>query len=230
MRATENVMLKINDTITRHFERPALRWLCRNLPQWVSSNMLTGLGVAGAALSFLGYVLSAQNAGFLLLAIGGLVVNWLGDSLDGSLARYRAQERPKFGFFLDHMTDTLSIGLIALGMGLSPYAHLTSALAVLIAYYLMVILSMVTCLVTEVFQISFSGAGPTEIRLVIILFTGVAAMHQPPANLPWGGLGLTVYDVIMLSVTAVLIVACAVQAAITARQLARVDPPRNRVG
>jgi phosphatidylglycerophosphate synthase len=145
--------------------------------------MLTLLGVIGAGMSFCGYWLSHHGEAWLWLAVVGIAINWLGDSLDGSLARFRKAERSRYGFFLDHMTDTLSMALIGIGIGLSPYVHLASAGIVLMVYYLMMILSLTTCLATGNFRISFNGIGPTEIRLFIIAFT-LAAMISRAAMSP----------------------------------------------
>ena len=219
-------MQRVNETLTGPAERRVLAWLCRNLPRWATSDMLTSLGVLGAAVACLGYAMSGEGYGYLWLAIAGIVVNWFGDSLDGSLARHRAAERPKYGFFLDHMTDTLAIGLIALGIGLSPHALLASGLAVLLGYYAMVILSMVTCVVTGVFQISFGRVGPTEIRLVIIACT-LFGIFLPIPVFRWQGLELTVYDLIIVAVTALLVLTCLLQSAKTLGELAEIDPPKR---
>jgi archaetidylinositol phosphate synthase len=219
-------MQRVNDTLTGAAERRVLAWLCRRVPGAVTSDMLTALGVVGAGIACAGYALSDRGNGFLWMAIGGIALNWLGDSLDGSLARHRQAERPKYGFFLDHMTDTLAIGLIALGMGLSPYVLLASGLAVLLGYYAMVILSMATCLVTGVFRISFNRLGPTEIRLVIIACT-VYGIYVPTPTYKWSGLVMSVYDLIILSVTALLVLTCIWQSAKTLRELAKVDPVRR---
>ncbi|MCJ2180603.1 CDP-alcohol phosphatidyltransferase family protein [Novosphingobium album (ex Hu et al. 2023)] len=186
--------------------------------------MLTSLGVAGAAVSLCGYWASASDAGWLWVAIGGLAINWLGDSLDGSLARHRNAERPRYGFFIDHMTDTLAMALIAIGIGLSPYADLTCAMAVLLAYYVLVIFSMANCIATGVFRITFNGVGPTEIRLVIMACTASAAL-MPIPRYQVGIYMLTVFDLIMLVFAAVMMVMCAQQAIKTARALAVEEPP-----
>lgn len=216
-------MQRINDTITGRMERPLLAWLCARLPGWITSDMLTGLGVVGAAISFAGYTLSARAPAFLCLACAGIALNWFGDSLDGSLARYRKAERPKYGFYLDHMTDTFAMALIAIGVGLSPYASLTSGMAVLLGYYVMVILAMVTSHATGVFQISFNGLGPTEIRLFIIACT-LCAIALPMPVFDVLGLAMTVYDVIMLTLTGLLVILCLREMARTLRALAIQEP------
>lgn len=219
-------MLRLNDTITGGLERPLLKWLCERLPRWVTSDMLTALGVVGASVSFAGYALSDRGTGFLWAACAGLVLNWYGDSLDGTLARRLKAERPKYGFFLDHMTDTFAMALIAIGIGLSAHTHLICAMAVLLAYFLMVILTMATSIATGVFQIGYGGLGPTEIRLFILACT-IAAILFPTPAWDWRGVSVTLYDVILLAVSALLTLMCGAQTVRTARALAIQDPPRR---
>jgi phosphatidylglycerophosphate synthase len=219
-------MERIQDAVTARSERVVLDWLCRHMPRWVTSDMLTALGVAGAAMSFLGYWQSFRHPGFLFLACLGLVLNWFGDSLDGSLARMRQAERRKYGFFLDHMTDTLAMGLIALGIAASPFASFVGGAAVLAAYYALVILTLTTSLTTGVFRISFNRVGPTEIRLVIIGFTLLATLVPTPSFVV-GGLELTIYDALMLAIAVAMTVLCFWQSARTLRALALEDPPRR---
>jgi phosphatidylglycerophosphate synthase len=220
-------MQRINQSIMGRAERHALDWACRHMPARVTPDMLTALGLVGAGFCFAGYWLSSVSINWLWLAIAGLVINWVGDSLDGSLARFRRVERPQYGFFLDHMTDTLAMGLVTIGIGLSPYVHLDSALAALAAYYMMTILAMATCLVTGVFRISFGGVGPTEVRLVIALCTA-AVIAFPTPFFALRGMPFSIYDAIMLFVTGLLVLTGGVCAIITARSLAAQDPPTRR--
>jgi phosphatidylglycerophosphate synthase len=219
-------MNRIHHSLTARAERRLLDWICVHMPARVTSDMLTLLGLAGALLSFMGYWLSAAQAAWLWLAIAGLALNWLGDSVDGSLARHRQVERPKYGFFLDHMADTLAMAMIAIGIGLSPYALLASGLGVLIAYFAMVILTMATCIVTGDFRVSFGGVGPTEIRLLIAVCT-LVALYVPTPGMDVGGQWLTVYDVLMLVVAALLIITCILQVLTTLKQLAAIDSPNR---
>lgn len=214
---------RINQTLTSHAERRVLNWLCARMPRAVTSDMLTFLGVVGAVLTFAGFFLSDRSVSWLWLAIAGLVLNWLGDSLDGSLARYRGTERPRYGFFLDHMADTFVMALVAVGVGLSPFAHLESGLAVLGAYYLMVILTMTTCVVTGKFRISFAGCGPTEIRLGIIAGT-LATIMVPPTGFLVFGVILTAWDFLLLILAAALVVTCLAQIVGTLSRLSTEDP------
>lgn len=215
-----------NDSVLRSLEQRLIDWLCGRLPVWATSDMLTVLGVIGAAMAFCGFGLSHQGAGWLWLAIAGIALNWLGDSLDGSLARYLQAERPRYGFFLDHMSDTLAMALIGIGIGLSPHVHLTSGLIVLIAYYLMTILSLTICQATGIFRISFNGVGPTEIRLLIVACTLAVIMLPVPA-FTWGEVTLTIYDAIMIALAGLMALTGAAQAIRTGRELSIADPPAH---
>jgi len=196
------------------------------MPAWITSDQLTGLGFLGAVLTFLGFWLASGRLAFLWLALAGLALNWFGDSLDGSLARFRNTERPQYGFFLDHSVDSFAMALVAAGIGLSPLAHFWCALLALGGYYIIVILSLTTCLATGVFKVSFARVGPTEIRL------GIAACTVSAALLPIPMFGLhdlqfTVYDGIILALTVVLVLTAAGHAVVTARELAEIDPPHS---
>lgn len=219
-------MIRVHDTVTGRLERRILAWFCARLPGWVTSDMLTALGVLGAALSFFCYWQAGRGSLVMWLACGGVVLNWFGDSLDGTLARHRKTERPKYGLFLDHMTDTFAMALIALGIGLSPHALLVSGMAVLLGYYAMVIMTLVSSHATGVFQISFNGLGPTEIRLFIIVCT-IAAIFLPIPAFDWNGVRLTIYDAIMLGVSGLLVLLCLVETIRTLRALAVQDPLRR---
>ena len=112
---------RVNDILLGPLERPALQWLAAHMPAWINPDILTGIGILGAVLIFFSYWLSNALPGFLWVASLGFVINWFGDSLDGTLARYRQSERPKYGFLVDHTVDSFNEVLIALGLGLSPY-------------------------------------------------------------------------------------------------------------
>lgn len=160
---------RINDTLTGPLERQALQWLAAHSPTWATPDHYTSLGVLGSVIIFLGYVLSNYHPGYFWLANLGFVINWLGDSLDGTLARYRHIERPIYGFYIDHTTDAISQVLVFSGLGLSPYVDFNVAILALVAYLLLSVLVYVrTCVVAE-FRISYNKLGPTEARLLAML-------------------------------------------------------------
>lgn len=216
-------MLRVHNSLTSRAEKRLLLWLCRCLPRWVTPDMLTLVGLIGAGMAFAGFWFANTHLVWLWLAIAGLIINWLGDSLDGTLARHLNAERAKYGFFVDHMTDTFAMALIGVGIGVSPFAHLTSALVVLIAYYLMTILSLITCVTTNIFRISFNGLGPTEVRLAVIACS-FAVIMWPIPRFAWGGMQVTLYDIVVLSAAALMFIQGTARAIVTAQELAAADP------
>lgn len=160
---------RVNDILLGPLERPALQWLAAHLPAWATPDLMTVIGIAGALIITLAYALSNFHPAFLWLATFGFIINWFGDSLDGTLARYRHIERPKFGFYIDHVSDVLTEIIIILGLGLSPYIKFSVASMCCIAYIAMSVLVYVRMNVMGEFKISYGKLGPTEVRLLAIL-------------------------------------------------------------
>ncbi|MBA2921219.1 CDP-alcohol phosphatidyltransferase family protein [Sphingomonas sp. MAH-20] len=196
-------------------ERRALTWMCARLPAWVTPDVLTALGLFGAFIIFAGYVLSAVHPAWLWLVVAGFVVHWLGDSLDGSLARFRRIERPDFGYFIDHSTDGLANLLILAGLGFSPFVRLDIALFALAGYLLLSVHAFLAARVVGELRLSYLNAGPTELRLALIAIT--------LAMFTFGALpvlhGLTAFDLIVGSVGLVLVALFVIQTLVTARDL-----------
>lgn len=151
-------------------ERHLLIWLAARLPGWTTPDHLTLLGVIGALLCGLAFWASSLFPGLLWFACLGLVMNWFGDSLDGNLARYRKIERPLYGFFIDHTTDVISQAFIFIGLGLSPFMRFDMACLLLLSYWLAALYTFIRAVAVQIFQISYFGIGPTEIRLALILY------------------------------------------------------------
>ncbi|MBN2848386.1 MAG: CDP-alcohol phosphatidyltransferase family protein [Coriobacteriia bacterium] len=160
---------RVNQTLTAPIERPALQWLAAHSPAWITPDVLTSLGVVGSVMCFVGYWLSGQDVAWLWLVNAGFVVNWYGDSLDGTLARYRKIERPKFGFYIDHTVDAVAEFLTIIGIGMSPFLRIDIAAFALIGYLLMSVHVYVRTAVDGVFKISYGIMGPTELRIIIVL-------------------------------------------------------------
>lgn len=150
-------------------ERRALRWMAGKVPGWLNPNHFTGLGVAGAVGAGVGYALSGYDPDWLWLASLMLVVNWLGDSLDGTLARVRKAERPKYGYYIDHVVDAFTTVVIGIGLGLSPYVRLEIALVLVLVYLVLSINVYLESAVFGVFKIAYARIGPTEARIILIL-------------------------------------------------------------
>lgn len=135
----------------------------------MTSDKLTAIGVFGAFLCGLGYALALIDINFLWLSSFGLLVNWYGDSLDGTLARVRKTQRPKYGFFIDHTIDALTIALMCVGAGLSPLLSMEVALLVLAAYLTMSVYTYICAIVNEQFRLTYGKLGPTEFRLIVAI-------------------------------------------------------------
>jgi phosphatidylglycerophosphate synthase len=209
---------RVQQNLLAASERELLNWLCRRIPAWVTPDILTAAGLVGATAAFAGYWLSTFEGGWLWLAISGFVLNWFGDSLDGSLARYRQIERPSFGYFIDHSCDGLSTLLILAGMGLSPYVRLDVALICLAGYLLLSIHAFLSARVLGELKLSHVGAGPTELRLLLIALTIAMWVmgSRPGLFAPVSG-----FDLFVGGVGLLLIILFVIQTLRTARRLAR---------
>ena len=200
---------RVNDILLGPLERPTLRWLATNMPVWVTPDICTLIGVLGALGVAVSYVLSNYNGAFLWLASLGFIINWFGDSLDGTLARHRRIERPRFGFFVDHTTDAFSATVIFLGLGATPYISFNVACLALIAYLLLCVLVFLRTSVVGEFKISYGMLGPTEIRVVAILLN--TAMYFGGVQMPLLRFGkidqvtFTPYDLILAAITLLLL-------------------------
>src|SRR5256714_10501936 len=137
-------------------EARVLEWIARRLPARVMPDHLTGLGVAAAAAVAAAYALSAGGDGWLWVASALLVVHWLGDSLDGTLARVRRTERPRYGYYLDHLVDAVATALIGIGLGLSGHLLPATGLLIVVAYLM---LSINTYLETQALGVFSVGYG-----------------------------------------------------------------------
>jgi archaetidylinositol phosphate synthase len=208
--------------LARH-ESHALDWIARRLPAWVMPDHLTALGVVAAIGIAAAYLLSNGSTAWLWAASALLVVHWLGDSLDGTLARVRRMERPKYGYYLDHLVDALATALIGLGLGLSPWMLLSVGLVIVIAY---LVLSINTYLETQslgVFSLGYGRFGPTEARLGLIGLNTAMALGVP-LEFTVLGVGLSVLDAVALAAVAAMLIALTVRAARNLRELAAREP------
>jgi archaetidylinositol phosphate synthase len=204
-------------------ESRVLEWIARRLPRWVMPDQLTALGVLAAIGIAAAYVLSNRDPVWLWAASGLLVVHWLGDSLDGTLARVRRTERPRYGYYLDHLVDAVATAVIGLGLGLSSHMLLVTGLVIVVVY---LVLSINTYLETQafgVFSLGYGRLGPTEVRIGLIAVNTVLALGQlPPVTI--AGLGVGVLDAAGLALAAAMVAGLGVRAARNLRELARVEP------
>ena len=160
---------RIQTSVLNGVEKKVLVWLAERQPRWMTSDILTGIGVVGAVVVALGYFLSNYRIEWLWLASLGFVINWYGDSLDGTLARVRKTQRPIYGFYLDHNIDGVTMAIMCVGAGLSDMLNLYIAMAVLAVYLLLSISVYINAHLKGEFKLTYAGMGPTEFRLIMIV-------------------------------------------------------------
>lgn len=199
-----------------------LDWLCARMPAWVKPDLLTAVGMAGAVLIFAGYATSLLNEDWLWLCMPGYLLHWFGDSMDGSLARFRHIERPRYGYFLDHSCDGMATFLILLGIGVSPYVRLEVSLIAMVGYLLLCIHAFLAVRVLGEMRLSYLNAGPTELRLILITLTfAMLLLGDKQRDME----AMTGFDWFVGGVGVILIGLFVVQTVRSVRKLALIEPP-----
>jgi archaetidylinositol phosphate synthase len=217
---------KVISSLTASAERRLLLWFAHRLPAWVTPNMLTLFGAIGGALCFLGYGLSGLSQHWIWLACIGIVFHWFGDSLDGTVARVRHIERPKFGMFLDQTVDIATVILIFAGLGLSPWVRLEVACFFIIGYLMLVALTHLRSNVTGTYDIAYGWLGPTEGRIILLFMTLLMLLIAPYEMTSWP-FPMTSFDHIFLIMAAWTVVSYAIASWKVLGDLAKEEPPRR---
>jgi len=172
---------RVNRSLTAAMEKRALTWMAQRAPRWVTSDGLTLLGLLAQIGAGGFYVLSRENKYALLGVIACIVLNWFGDSMDGTLARVRNQQRPRYGFYVDHMMDIFGATALMCGLGMSGFVHWPVAIAMLVVFLLLSAESYLATYTLSTFQMSQGVFGPTEIRILLII-GNVALLRSPYAE------------------------------------------------
>ncbi len=225
---------RIQTSFLNGLEKKALVWLAARQPRWVTSDLLTWTGTFGSVLIALGYILSNLNVNWLWLSTFGLIVNWYGDSLDGTLARVRNTQRPIYGYYLDHTVDGINETLMFVGIGLSPFLNLYTALAMLVVYLQLTLNVSMNAHLKAEFKLTYAGLGPTEFRLVAILLNTLLIFIKPWQQFEqvWNVFGKTLFlhalDYPGFVILAVLCLVYVVTIWKDARYYARIDPMPKR--
>lgn len=203
-----------------------LRAMAARLPRWIVPDHLTLVGVLGAFGAAAGYWLSGRHPGWLWLSSAMIAVNWFGDSLDGTTARVRKIERPKYGYYLDHMVDGIITVAIGAGIGLSPFARLDVALLLVVVYLVLSINLYLEAEVFGVFEMGYGVFGPTEIRILLIL-----ANTTLWAGVTWADLSAPsvarIANWVFLGLAGLMTVTFLARFRINLIRLARAEPPRR---
>ena len=169
---------RVNQALTARVEKRILEWMAARAPRWITSDQLTVLGFAAQIAAGVFYAISRYHRFALLLVIVCIALNWLGDSLDGTLARVRRQQRPRYGFYVDHMVDIFGAVALMCGLGWSGFLHWPVAIALLIGFLLLAGESYLATYTLDRFQLSQGLFGPTEIRLLLVA-GNLALLHNP---------------------------------------------------
>ena len=226
--------VRIQNSILNGAEKKALAWLAERQPKWVVSDMLTLVGIIGALMIGAGFVLCSKNINWLWLSIAGFVVNWYGDSLDGTLARVRKTQRPLYGYYLDHTVDCFNEAFMFLGLGLSYLMRLDIALMILIVYLFLTVNVSVNAHLKSEFKLTYGKLGPTEFRVIacllimcVIFFPCIREFHTSMHFLG-REVALTALDIAGLVILAVLVLIYLVTVIQDARGYAKADPMPER--
>ncbi|MBQ6437603.1 MAG: CDP-alcohol phosphatidyltransferase family protein [Bacteroidales bacterium] len=170
--------VRIQTSLLNGVEKKVLLWLAKRQPKWVDPDFLTLIGFIGALVIAAGYILSNCNANYLWLASLGFVINWYGDSLDGTLARYRKRQRPVYGFYLDHTMDAINETIMFMGVGISPFMRFDLSCILLILYLMLTLNVAMNAHLRGEFRLTYAKLGPTEFRLICIIANTVLVFSQ----------------------------------------------------
>ena len=212
---------RVHGSLLAAAEKRLLIRMAARLPRWVNSDHLTGLAAAAMLGAGVSYALAPHWQPALLLVVFFLVLNWFGDSLDGTLARVRRHERPRYGFYVDHVLDAVGIPLLIGGLFAGGYVSLLPAAAFLLAYYLLTIEIALATHTLGVFRISYWRFGPTELRILLAIGT------LQLLNSPWStiaGHRLLLFDIGTAIGAAALLITFIVSAISNTRKLYALEP------
>jgi phosphatidylglycerophosphate synthase len=214
--------VRVQTSLLTPLERRCLSWIVARLPRWVTSDQLTLLGLSAMLAGGGFYLVSSRWTGALWLVNVCLAINWFGDSLDGTLARARNKQRPRYGYYVDHVIDVLGILALVCGLAGSGLMSWTVALAVLVTYYLLSIDIFLATHSLGLFRMSFFKFGPTELR-VLLAIGNIKALLKPTTQLfnkNW--LFFDVATVVAIALMAIVIVVSVTRNTITLYRAERI--------
>jgi len=220
-RTTFTNATRIQQSFTAPMERRALRWLAERTPARINSDHLTLLGFSAQFAAGAGFALARWSKWGLAMAIAAIMVNWLGDSLDGTLARFRNQQRPRYGFYVDHVCDTFGALFLMLGLALSGFCDWRIAIGMLVAFLILSAETYLASYTVASFRMSYGKFGPTEIR--ILLIAGAARLMIDPI-IHAGGRTFRLFDLGGAAAIAGMLAMAVFSAIVHTRQLYREEP------
>ena len=195
----------VNTAITANIEEKSKEIICPRIPKWIGPDHLTLIGLLAVVLTAVGYILGFFNREWLILVPLGLVLNWFGDSFDGSIARYRKKTRPNYGYYIDKIIDAVVVMIFALGIGLSGFVKIEIALLLACAYFSLMLHVDLVVYVQNKAQTSFGPLGPTEVRIIGIILT-VIMYFIPVHYYDFYGHWLTQYDFSIFGLSVIMFI------------------------
>lgn len=225
---------RIQTSILNGVERKVLVWLAERQPRWVVSDTLTFVGFLGSVIIAMGYILTNLDYRWLWLASLGFVINWYGDSLDGSVARVRKTQRPVYGFYIDHTMDVINEIFMLVGVGLSMLMRFDIAMLILVMYLALTINVDTNAHLKNEFKLTYGGFGPTEFRILVIivntLFIFIRPLREFMADITLFGhsISLSAMDIFGIAVLAILTIIYIATVVSDARGYAKADPMPER--
>lgn len=225
--------VRIQTSILNAAEKKVLVWLAERQPSWMTSDILTYLGTFGAVVIAVGYILSSCDMNWLWLSSLGFVINWYGDSLDGTLARVRNRQRPIYGYYLDHTVDAINELIIVLGIGLSGMVHLSLALLILALYFMLTVNVSINAHLKKEFRLTYAKMGPTELRIIMIIVNTVLVLIPSIGTFShtfmlWGReFTFRTMDYIATFIFLALLLIYMTEIVKDAKEYARLDPPER---
>ena len=231
MAKTNEESVRIQTSVLNGVEKKVLNWLAERQPAWMTSDILTVIGTVGAIVIAVGFILAGtRDIHYLWLSSLGFVINWYGDSLDGTLARVRNRQRPVYGYYLDHTVDAINEVIMFLGAGLSGLVHIEIALMILVVYLLLTINVSVNAHLKREFCLTYAKMGPTEFRIIMIVINTVLIYVAPirefslPLNVSGKDIVLTALDAAAIFIFFVLVLIYIITVIKDAREYSRLDP------
>jgi len=222
MMSPDHKAKRINRSLTHRLEERYLPRMARSLPDWVQSGHLTVLGIISSFVIAGSYLLTHYSLWWLMAANAALVVHWYADSLDGTLARVRNNERERYGYYVDHLSDVWTVFIVAMALGLSPLIPMSLAFYIALSYFLMNVYVHVNAYTNRVFLLSYARLGPTEFRLMLIVINTMVIFWNP-ILFQWNQVPFTAMDIGGLLLGSVFTLTFIYKSLSGASELQRVD-------
>lgn len=223
---------RIQTSFINAAEKKALVWLAGKQPKFINSDHLSFIGFLGAVIIGAGYVLTNLDIKWLWLSSFGFLVNWYGDSLDGTLARVRNQQRPIYGYYLDHTLDAVNECIMFICAGLSAFLNIHIAIAALILYLLMSMNVSMNAHLKGEFKLTYIKLGPTELRILMVILNTLIILVKPLRN-TWDlvlfghTFALTFFDIAGAVIVGILLIVYLTTIFSDAKYYSRIDPRKK---